>query len=390
MENVDISLSDKYRNALVVVGYNRIKSIQRLLGSLLNAHYYTEVPLVLCIDASGIQKLYDYIKAFEWPYGSKYVFIQEKRLGLKEHIFFCCGLSRYFKSVTILEDDLYVSPFFYQYVEQSVEKYGDNPHVAGISLYKNETNGFKGIPQTYLNNGYDVMAIQSTSTWGETFTLQMWENFRIWLEKWNQDFKSINIPQTIKSWDRAWSKYYEAYIVAKNKYFIYPTLSVSTNFSDAGEHAGKTNIDTNWQVELLYGNRIWKMAQINELVKYDTYLNIKNTVLGLPYKNIGIDLNGLREDIFMYDYLVSIRQLPYTIVHHYGIQLRPIELNVLLKIEGEGIYVYDMHKPSPNNHYNATVDSIFSEYYMRNMNIKLIINRFKRLISNKIRRYVGK
>lgn len=35
----------------------------------------------------------------------------EKR-GLKEHIYRCGDLSKFFKSVTILEDDLYVSPFF--------------------------------------------------------------------------------------------------------------------------------------------------------------------------------------------------------------------------------------------------------------------------------------
>lgn len=127
-------------NAIVVVGYNRIVSIKRLLKSLQEAYYASiAVPLVVSIDKSDCTELYDFVENFEWTHGNKYVIIQEKKRGLKEHIYRCGDLSKFFKSVTILEDDLYVSPFFYDYIEQTVSAYGEDVNVAGISYIEMST-----------------------------------------------------------------------------------------------------------------------------------------------------------------------------------------------------------------------------------------------------------
>ena len=89
-------------NAIVVVGYNRIVSIKRLLKSLQEAYYASiAVPLVVSIDKSDCTELYDFVENFEWTHGNKYVIIQEKKRGLKEHIYRCGDLSKFFKSVTI-------------------------------------------------------------------------------------------------------------------------------------------------------------------------------------------------------------------------------------------------------------------------------------------------
>ena len=87
-------INNKSKIAIVVVGYNRIKSIRRLLTSLSNAHYRQEVPLIISIDCSGDTELYEYVRNFEWKHGTKYVNIQEHRLGLKEHIFQCGDLTK--------------------------------------------------------------------------------------------------------------------------------------------------------------------------------------------------------------------------------------------------------------------------------------------------------
>ena len=55
---------NKDKVAIVVVGYNRIKSIRRLLNSLLVAKYPNDdVPLVISIDCSGDLELYSYVQA---------------------------------------------------------------------------------------------------------------------------------------------------------------------------------------------------------------------------------------------------------------------------------------------------------------------------------------
>ena len=82
-----LSPENKNKIAIVVVGYNRIGSMTRLLNSIENANYiHGDIPLVISIDCSGDQELYDYVYKFEWGHGNKYVNIQQERLGLKKHI----------------------------------------------------------------------------------------------------------------------------------------------------------------------------------------------------------------------------------------------------------------------------------------------------------------
>ena len=226
---------NKDKVAIVVVGYNRIKSISRLLNSLLVAKYPNDdVPLVISIDCSGDLELYSYVQEFEWPFGIKYVNIQSERLGLKNHIFQCGDLCTYFSAIILLEDDLYVSPYFYQYTLKTLEKYGGESKIAQISLYKNEMNGYVGLPFDNMKNGYDVFLMQDVSTWGQCWNMRMWGEFKKWMDTITEDdIQRVDMPIQIKKWTHAWSKYYNAFVVDQHKYVVYPNVSLTTNFSDA-------------------------------------------------------------------------------------------------------------------------------------------------------------
>ena len=57
--------------AIVVVGYNRRDSMKRLLASLLKAIYPNQrIPLVISIDCSGNEDIYNDARTFVWPYGA--------------------------------------------------------------------------------------------------------------------------------------------------------------------------------------------------------------------------------------------------------------------------------------------------------------------------------
>ena len=106
---------NKEKIAIVAVGYNRKKSLERLLSSLEVAYYqHEDIPLVISIDASGDEEVYALAREYNWTHGEKYVNIQQERLGLKNHIYQCGDLTKYFKAIILLEDDLYVSPYFYE------------------------------------------------------------------------------------------------------------------------------------------------------------------------------------------------------------------------------------------------------------------------------------
>jgi len=380
--NID-KLENKEKIAIIVVGYNRIKSIKRLLGSLVKANYSTkDIPLVISIDCSGVEELYKYVRDFEWPYGEKYLNIQNVRLGLKNHIFQCGDLTKHFKAVILLEDDLYVSPYFYNYVVATVDKYGNDNKIAGIALYKNEINGYIGLPFHPINNGADVFALQETCTWGQCWTAEMWNNFRSWLKDNEDAYMQVDMWDTIKNWSKAWSKYYNAYIVSTNRYFIFPYISLTTNFSDAGVH-GKTN-NTIVQVNLLNGEKKYELPNFCSLIKYDIYFNNKELYkyVGLNEDELCVDLYGTNINYSRKRYLLTPLQLPYKSIHDYALNLRPHDLNIMLNISGNEIHLYDTLCPTGNKReFKIPIKCLNYHFNInRKFAVRILIDQIKNLL----------
>ena len=330
IQQIQKDLNNKSKVAIVCVGYNRITSMKRLLCSLLSADYPSnDIPLVISIDCSGDTNLYQYVESFYWPFGQKYVNIQDKRLGLKKHIYKCADLTRYFKAIILLEDDLIVSPVFYSYVTKALNAYGDEPNIAQISLYKNERNGYVGLPFVNIQNGIDVFLMQDVSTWGECWTETMWKTFIEWRDNHNEeDIQNIDMPDTIKNWTRAWSKYYNAFVVDTGKYVLYPNISLTTNFSDAGEHGGKNNSIV--QVNLLQEDFDYRMGSFNCLAAYDIYFNNEEIYkwLGMSKETLCIDVYGFHNNTQKCRYILSTKLLPFKIIKSFALYMRPIELNI--------------------------------------------------------------
>lgn len=371
LQNID----PKYKRAvaIVAVGYNRLNSMKRLLNSLLQANYPSDdIPLVISIDCSGDTMLYDYVNDFKWPFGQKYVNVQEERLGLKKHIYQCGDLTEFFKGVIVLEDDLFVSPVFYYYAIKTLEKYGEDKRIAQISLYKNERNGYVGFPFVNMQNGCDVFLYQGVSTWGECWSKSMWDDFKEWRDSHSEDYiKNIDMPDAVKNWTRAWSKYYNAYIVDQNKFVIYPNIPVTTNFSDAGEHGEDNNSLV--QVNLLQEDFEYRLYEYDRLCKYDIFTNNLAVCewLGINKKDICLDFYGFHNNNNGCKFMLSTRILPYKIIKSFALNMRPIELNVKYNIEGNGIYLYDTLGETYVKKGKYTND--FIEYFLEGFNHKYLI-----------------
>ena len=126
-----------YNPIICVVAFDRPNSLQRLLNSLLKSKNISDTKLIISIDNKAPENynIVEIAKSFSWPFGEMEIIYQEQRLGLKEHILKCGDLSKIYGSVIILEDDLYVSPFFYNYSCQALNYYDNDSNIAGISLY---------------------------------------------------------------------------------------------------------------------------------------------------------------------------------------------------------------------------------------------------------------
>lgn len=372
--------------AIVVVGYNRLHGIVRLLKSLENAIYPdTDIPLIFSIDCSGNEDLYQFVRDYKWNHGPKFVNIENSRLGLKKHIFQCGGLTEYFKAIILLEDDLIVSPQFYRYTLSALDKYGDDANIAQIALYRNEMNGYVGFPFEPECTGYDTLKIQATCSWGECWNKRMWDEFMSYLPNiTNESISECDMPHQIKGWTRAWSKYFYTYIIENNKFVIYPTNSVTTNFNDAGgEHGSSGNFV---QVSLLTQNIDFRMPNQAELTTYDVYYNnlkIYN-ILGIPQNDLCLDIYGFNDRIRGQRYLLSTRELPYKVVRSFGLEMRPIEANIFHGIEGNGIYLYDTSVSSKGATGNYT--KYLTNYFLKGFDFKSMAKETLRILFAKIQR----
>lgn len=361
---------NQHRTAIVVIGYNRVDSLRWLTTSLLNAKYEKSTPLVFSIDCSGCKDVYDFVNEFEWPYGDKYVRIQKEKLGLKKHIYECGDISQYFKAVIILEDDTYVTPGFYSYFDRAIDFYKTDSRITCISGYLNRINGYAEIPFDPYYNGFDVIAMQEITSTGECFTREMWADFRKWLsvdEHSSDDYiNNVDMQPSIKKWNRAWTKYYNAYMVETNKYCIYPILSVVTNCGAIGEHSDSSLTLVQTNIEMGYRNFVF--ASLSDLTKYDIYFNNIEIYrqLNMSEGELCLDLYGTNPNLLSRKFLLSIRNLPYKIEKSFALNFRAPEINIMLDIPGNDIKLYDTTIAAPRK--QGEVDYSTIDYFLHGFN----------------------
>lgn len=384
------SIENKSKIAIVCIGYNRLDSIKRLLKSLDEAIYpNNDIPLVLSIDASGCKDLYEYVNKVSWNHGSKYVNIEETRLGLKKHIFQCAGLSKYFKAVILLEDDTCVSPYYYHYVLETVDFYSNDDNIAEIALYKNSSNGYVQLPFEEMHDGYDTLLKQDVCTSGECFTYEMWEKFENWMETHSDvDIESADMQPKIKTWTRAWSKYYNAYVVNTHRYVVYPRTSLTTNFNDVGEHGFDPTDVT--QVALSWKSNSYRLLPSEKMIRYDIFDNNELIYdwIGYDKNEVCLDIYGSNPNINKKRYLLSSKILPYKIVKTYGLRMHPIELNIKYDIDGEGLSIYDTNIEEKHKE-DGLYHLRYLQYFAKDLGFhhmkRIVLSFYKNRIISKIR-----
>lgn len=386
MSNNNI-LRNKDKVAIVAVGFNRLEPMQRLLNSLNNAIYpCCDIPLVISVDCGNNSQLNEYVQEFEWKYGPKYVILHQTRLGLRNHIFSCGDLTEYFRGVIILEDDIYVSPYFYEYTINAIEHYENDEQTACIALYAKQYNELQMLPFTPRKGEYDYYATQTVITWGECWTERMWGDFKLWLHNNKTPrWELLDIPQRVKNRKRAWSNYFYAYIVENDKYVVSPYDSFTTNFNEAGEHNVRPSAIVQVPLAMRHPNLVY--GPVEKLVKYDSYMNPigLGEVLGIDELELCVNLHGKRPNDFNKRYVLTIESLPYKIVKSFGLKTRPIETNVILNIEGDGIWLYDTTiKTNADGKRRHSIEHI--EYELKGFNRFFLLDVVKVYALDKIKR----
>ena len=348
---------------IIVVGYNRPKAIERLLKSLLKASYHGSVDLIISIDGGRGnegrngekekrgEEVIKVVKNFEWPFGEKKMIFHDTNMGLRNHVLSCGDLSKEYDGVIVLEDDLYVSPVFYQYTLQAFDYYKDDPKIAGISLYSHAYNETAQFPFRPLTDGSDVFFLQYAASLGQFWSRKNWSTFREWYGALKPGDKSPghspwdespgkSLPANIRLWpETSWKKYFISYIVQHDLYFVYPRYSLTTNFGDAGTNL---RISENlFQVPLWLEKQKFQFKSFDEsFAVYDVFCEmnagrLKRMAPFLSEFDFEVDLYGMKSGEHSdKEMFLSSRKCskPY---RTFGREMKPHEMNILADISGD-------------------------------------------------------
>ncbi len=330
--------------AIVVIAFNREKSLRRLLKSLAEANYpSSNITLHISIDASENSIVKEVADTFVWEYGEKIIDLKPKNLGLLKHVLECGELTATYESIIVLEDDIVVAPNFYNYAVLANDFYAEEERIAGVSLYtySSEENNF--YPFEPIRDKGDVHFIQVASSWGQSWTKNQWSKFKLWLTENPNGIDSI-LPAYISKWgDNSWKKLFINYLIASDRYFVFPNTSFSTNFEDEGTHATNTGL---FQVQLNYDSAIPRFSSISSSKSiYDVYFELTADCLKkwcpfLQEHDFCVDLFGEKSiKNLAAEYVLTSRR-GVDAMKSFGAKMNPLIQNILAEIPGNEIGLY--------------------------------------------------
>lgn len=322
---------------IVIATYNRPKSLEKLLSSLISANFNNcSANLIISIDGNDNKDVQNISNHFNWKYGEKHVVIHEKQLGLKNHFLWCGDVTIKQGTVLFLEEDMLVAKNFPDFVLSFVDRFKNDDKIAGASLYSIEYNELTSTNFKPINDGYDNFFYQQPY-WGTIYLRDKWIEFRKWFDKGEFDYKLL--PENVNKWkETSFKKHYILYLITKDKYYLFPRISLATNQGVSGIHASDR---IEYQTELLYGEKEWKFSDLSTALSiYDAFQEIKPEVIkkyneSLENYDFIVDINSTKK-YFDKDYVLTTRKSRKSILS-FSLILKPYEANILNSNHGEGI-----------------------------------------------------
>ena len=332
--------------SICCIAYNRIDSIKRLLASLEQAYYGRYNPvLLLSIDKSESDVVENFAKEYEWKYGEKRIVTHQQNMGLRKHVLECGTHLKDFDAMVVLEDDITVSPFFFQYTLQCVAKYSNDDRIAGISLYSFPVSYQTRLPFAPVKSEFDVFMMNCAQSWGQVWMKKQWKQFEEWYADNSTDFDDPRLPMAINSWPKSsWLKYHTRYCIEKNKFFVYPYEALSTNNNDIGTHVKEVGLNIFQSTLQLLEKKEYRLPNFDEcFVKYDGYFEplFLDKYLGIDKGQLCVDIFGQKNSCLYRRFLLSRKSLPYHVVKSFALDLKPIEANVVYAKKGYRLFLYD-------------------------------------------------
>jgi len=200
---------------VIVIVFNRAKSMLRLLDSLNVAEYGNDsVKIEVWIDRSKdgiVDKItLETAKSFVFKHGNYSVMTHDKHVGIYGQWLSTWAPSADSSEIAvILEDDLTVSPHFYKYLKLVHEKYDHSREINGYSLQGiSIKHGGNGMSRLAVPRNNTVFLYPVLGTWGFSPSTRNWVNFLKWFSKANvnETFQPYVPGNVATSWYKSHQK----------------------------------------------------------------------------------------------------------------------------------------------------------------------------------------
>ena len=244
---------------IIIFVYNRLHHLDRLFNSLQRNDLFKKSRVLIFsdgpknqIDKDKIDKVRELLKERLIPQNSE-IIENDVNLGLSRNVI--GGLNKTFQifdRAIILEDDLELSPFFLNYMNDALNLYATSENVASISGYMYPIE-----PKKFSNNYFFLKLIES---WGWGTWKRAWKNFEkdsLILKKKIDEKKLVNefnfesgisyykmLKDNINGLNDSWAVRWYASTFLKNMNTLFPSKSFVKNIGvdGSGEHCSHTTV----------------------------------------------------------------------------------------------------------------------------------------------------
>lgn len=288
---------------LIVMTMNRANSLQRILTSLQEANYGTDrVDLDIWVDrvdstAPSNLNVSRVIRDTSWKQGAKTVYMRRQPGGLYQQWMYTWDLDSPGDIAVILEDDLELSPAFYQWLKRAHSQYGDDPEVGAFTLQRTEIRPRKPPPRYYqghlrIPRGTDIFKYRLAGSWGLAPKRETWRAFLRWFEaKRRAGERPYLEDHVFTTWYKRqerghaiartmWTSWFIKFVDERNIFTVTPYAPNRTTLSgcwkEPGLHFGKKSERTDFPI---FQGKIDDFMWPRKLDKYDwdgTIIGTKN------------------------------------------------------------------------------------------------------------------
>lgn len=244
---------------IIIFTYNRIDHLDTLIRSLKKNNLFADSKVFVFsdgpkneIDKKKIENIRIFLKK-NLPIHKSEIIERDVNLGLSRNVI--GGITDAFKTydqLIILEDDLEVSPFFLNYMNDALNMYKSVDNVASISGYMYPID-----PKKFSNDYFFLNLVES---WGWGTWKRAWKNFEIDSSKLLKEIderklvKEFNfssgisyykmLKNNIKGTNDSWAVRWYASTFLKNMNTLFPSNSFvrNTGIDNSGQNCNYTSV----------------------------------------------------------------------------------------------------------------------------------------------------